>query len=71
MFQSIPSSTGGYQLRNLPAGEYLVIAVDLSRVNAWMDPKFLAAAAPLATRLSIAWGDKKAQDLTVTNVIVK
>jgi hypothetical protein len=63
--------TGAYQLRSLPEGEYLLIAVDLARINAWTDPKFLAAAVPSATRLSVRWGEKKTQDLAVANVVVK
>jgi hypothetical protein len=64
-------STGAYRLRQLPEGEYYLIAVDTARVDAWTDPKFLAAAVPLASRVSITWGDKKVQDLTVANVVVK
>ena len=31
----------------------------------------LAAAAIRATRLTLAWGDKKVQDLTFTEIVVK
>jgi hypothetical protein len=64
-------STGAYQLQQLPEGEYFLIAVDGLKVNAWTDPKFLAAAVPQATRVSIKWGDKKTQDLAVVEVVVK
>ena len=65
------NSTGAYELDGLPAGDYDVIAVDVAQRDAWVDPKFLEAAAPLATRLSVAWGDAKTLDLTRQTVVVK
>jgi hypothetical protein len=53
----------GYQLRRLPAGEYLVIALAPSMLDAWNDPSFFAAAAPLATRIALTWGTSLRQDL--------
>ena len=52
-------------------GRLLLIAVDGSKVNAWTDPKFLAAAVPQADPISIKWGDKRTQDLTLVEVVVK
>ena len=64
-------SDGTYQLTGLPAGDYYVIAVDTSKVDAWVDPKFLVAAAPLATRISLDWGAKATQNLSFKEVSVK
>jgi hypothetical protein len=64
-------ATGTYRISGVVAGEYLLIAADLTQINAWTDPRFLAAAAPQATKVSIAWGDKKTQDLTLSSVVVK
>jgi hypothetical protein len=55
-------SDGVYHLSGLAAGEYLVAALTTERPN-WQDAKFLATLAPQATRVSLALGDKKIQDL--------
>ena len=62
------SSTGAYQVRGLPAGDYHVIAVPMMEPAEWMTPEFFAAAAPRSTRLSVAWGDTPAVNLTVVEV---
>ena len=62
---------GGFRITGLPAGEYLLVAVTPDQIDAWSDPQFLAAAAIRATRLTLAWGDKKMQDLTFTEIVVK
>ena len=53
------SVEGTFTIEDLPAGDYHVIAVDAALINAWLDPKWLATAASLASRVSIAWGDKR------------
>jgi hypothetical protein len=58
---------GTYQL-SVPAGEYYVVAVDGDQANAWQDPRFLRAAAPSATRVSVGWNDTRTQTLQVTEV---
>jgi hypothetical protein len=65
------ASSGAYQFASLPAGDYYVIAVDPSMKNAWVEPGFLAAAAPLATRVTLKWGETAAQDLSIREVNVK
>jgi hypothetical protein len=62
------STTGEFTLRSLPAGDYFLIAVDTDQSDAWKDPAFLAAAAPLATRISIQWSETKTQDLVLQQV---
>ena len=62
------SSRGAFTFLTLPAGEYYLIAVDQSQLNAWQDPKFLEAAAPQATRIAVDWGETKAIDLTLRTV---
>lgn len=64
-------SDGSYKLQRLPEGEYFVIAVDSAKSNAWLDPKFLAAAVAHATRISVKWGEKPTLDLTLAKVVVK
>jgi hypothetical protein len=56
-----------YQL-TLPAGDFYLVAVDESLTSAWSDPAFLKAAEPLATRVSLASGETKSQDLRLSEV---
>lgn len=64
-------STGAFTLQLNAAGEYYVIAVDATRVEAWTNPKFLEAAVPFATRVTAGWGEAKTSDLTWRDVVVK
>ena len=52
----------------LPAGDFYLIAVDQSQVNAWSEPGFLAAAARTAIRVSLAWGESKTQGLRFAEI---
>ncbi len=61
----------GYQVPRLPAGEYYAIAVESQMRDAWHDPRFFSAAAPLATRVILSWGASSAQDLTIQRVTLK
>ena len=62
---------GSFKLMAFRDGEYYVIAVPHSQSNAWTDPRFLAASAPKATRISLKAGVASAQNLQVSEVIVK
>jgi hypothetical protein len=64
------STSGAYGLV-VPAGEYFVIALDNGAVADWMDPRFLNAAAAVATRVTVAWAETKAVDLSIANVSVR
>jgi hypothetical protein len=54
--------SGAYRIAGLPPGDYCVVAVRNERPN-WQDTKYLATLAPLASRVSLANGDHKTQDL--------
>ena len=56
--------SGTYRFRNLPPGDYLMVAVDDVEQGEWFDPAYLEKVRPGATRLSISEGEKKTQDLT-------
>jgi hypothetical protein len=56
-----------YQL-TLPAGDFHLIAVDQSQADAWSEPGFLATAARIAIRVSLAWGESKTQGLRFAEV---
>lgn len=64
----VASSSGTFSILNLPAGDYYVVATAPNRTDAWKDPAFLATVAPLATRVTIAWGETKSQDLVLQTV---
>jgi len=61
-------SNGRYELPTLQAGEFYVVAVPEQLRGAWQNPEFLAAATKVATRVSVAWGDRKTADLVVQSI---
>ncbi|MEZ5316247.1 MAG: carboxypeptidase regulatory-like domain-containing protein [Vicinamibacterales bacterium] len=64
-------ATGSFRLPYLVAGEYYVVAVDAAQADAWTDPRFLEAAVPHATRVTLDWGDHKTQDVVLAEVVVR
>jgi len=67
--RSLPgSTTGAYAVRGLPAGDYFAVAVDEASADRWQDPAFFEAAARVATRFSIAWGETKTLDVIVQDI---
>ena len=54
---------GAFRMRNLPPGDYFVVAVDDVEQGEWFDPAFLERVRPDATRVSVSEGEKKTQDL--------
>jgi len=63
-------TNGTFNVPRYLAGEYYLVAVDDAQANGWRDPKFLEAAAPLATKVSVAWGETKSVDLAIVAVKV-
>jgi hypothetical protein len=62
------SKTGVYTIQGLPPGDYYLIAIGSTSSREWQDPKFLEAAAPLATRVTLLDGDKKTQELKTSRI---
>jgi hypothetical protein len=62
------SNTGTYRLATLPAGDYLVAAIDRSNRNIWRDPEFLARLERAASRITLSWGGRASQDLTAVEI---
>jgi hypothetical protein len=60
-----PDQHGEFSIKGLPAGKYLIAAVDYVQDGQWYDPEFLADLRPRAERLSLADGESKRVDLTV------
>ena len=55
--------SGTFRLRNLPPGDYLLIASDDVEQGEWFDPAYLEQARAGAKQLSISEGEKKTLDL--------
>jgi hypothetical protein len=60
-----PDQRGEFSIKGLPAGKYLIAAVDYVQDGQWYDPEFLADLRPRAQRLSLAEAESKRIDLTV------
>jgi hypothetical protein len=61
-----PTANGQYVVKNLPPGDYFItVGVGLDR-NEWFDAEVLASLALSAQKLTIAKGETKTQDLTLT-----
>jgi hypothetical protein len=60
-----PNSEGRYVVRNLPPGEYFVLAYDDIEAGEWLDPSMLERLAPRSMRVVLREYEKKTQDLTV------
>jgi hypothetical protein len=60
---------GTFSVHRLAAGEYYVVAAEEGLAQAWRDPAFLEAAARVATRVSLEWGEEHVQDLTLQAIV--
>src|SRR5262245_29322456 len=56
-------TSGAYKLASIPAGDYLVIAVDDVEQGEWFDPAFLDQLRGRATKVRIEEGEQRTQDL--------
>jgi hypothetical protein len=57
--------TGNFRMQNLPAGEYFIAAVPDKIAADWQNPKFLEGLAADATRVRLAEGDRRTQNVKV------
>jgi hypothetical protein len=62
------SSAGTYRIQELPEGDYYVVAIPLTEPTTWMNPEFMAAAAPHATRAAVTWGETRTINLRMAEV---
>ena len=60
-----PDQRGEFSIKGLPAGKYLIAAVDYVQDGQWYDPEFLEQLRPRAQRLSLAEAESRRIDLTV------
>ena len=68
MTLTLAGNTGSYRFNALPAGDYVVAAIERSRMATWRDPAFLATIERQATRVTLEWGQAHTQDLTLVIV---
>jgi uncharacterized protein (DUF2141 family) len=60
---AVATKKGAFAMNGLPAGNYLVAALDDADMGDPRDPTFVVAIAGAATKITLAEGDKKSQDL--------
>jgi len=60
-----PSTDGKFSFRDLPAGDYKLIALDDAEPDSWFDVNFLRQILGPAMSVAIAEGEKKTQDIRV------
>jgi hypothetical protein len=60
-----PDQQGRWQIKGMPAGDYLAIARDYIEVDAWQDPDFLESLRKDATKVTIAEGAAQSVSLKV------
>jgi hypothetical protein len=62
------STDGSYQFADVLPGDYLVVAYPGSTSRTPQDPAFIADAAPMATRVTVGEGEKKALALNMVTI---
>jgi hypothetical protein len=60
-----PATSGRYAVRNLPPGDYLVVAVTDVEQGDWWDPAFLERLAPVAVKITLSEAERKTLDLKI------
>jgi hypothetical protein len=60
-----PATDGRFGLRNLPAGDYRIVAVTDVEPGQWYDPAFLRQLVAASVALTLGEGERKTQDLRI------
>jgi hypothetical protein len=60
-----PDQTGEFSFKGLPAGNYLIAALEYVQDGQWNDPEFLESLTARAERVSLADAENKRVDLTL------
>jgi hypothetical protein len=58
-----PDAQGQYEIKGLPAGDYLAVALDYVQDGLWNDPEYLGSIRRLAQKLVLNEGDSRAISL--------
>lgn len=59
---------GAFRFGDLPAGDYMVVAVEPRERMAWIEPGFFGRMTPFASRVSVGWGESQSVTLSVAAV---
>jgi hypothetical protein len=62
------ANDGSYRIENIPAGSYLLVAVDTAQSSRRFEPAFLEAAAQSASPVTVGWGETRSVDLNVSAI---
>jgi hypothetical protein len=68
LIRSRADDAGAFTLRNLPAGEYFVAALDDAQVGSWPDATFLDQLSKIAARVTIAESEQRTLPLTLSRL---
>lgn len=60
-----PDQNGAFQMRGLPAGDYLLVAVDPTEAGEWFDPAYLEERRASGIRILLGDGDIKTQNVKI------
>jgi hypothetical protein len=52
-------NNGAFRLTDMPAGDYILAAIDRSRMSTWRDPEFLALVERQGARVTLNWGKRR------------
>jgi len=61
-----PNSSGVFAIRDLPEGDYLLVALNDIEKGQWHRADFLAELAPFGIKVSLADGEKKTQNIRIS-----
>jgi hypothetical protein len=60
-----PDPSGTFEIRLVPSGDYLIVALDYAQTGSWNDPEFLKALEEKATKFSVVEGRDATVNLTL------
>ena len=60
-----PDQQGRYEVRGLPAGDYLAVALSYVEDGMWNDPEYLESIRRYAQKLTLNEGDSQSPALTL------
>lgn len=60
-----PATDGKFAFRDLPAGDYRIVALSDVEPGSWFDPEFLKQLVPASISLTVVEGQRQTQDLRV------
>ena len=61
-----PATDGRFSFRNLPAGDYRIVALDDVEPESWFDPEFLRQLVPASIAVTLADGQTTVQDVRIS-----